>query len=354
MFMTECDLRFGLEINTNLKSNMAAACLSCSAEKASKSGKVLECSNKKCANFLHTECSVYRANELRFLEANPENIRWYCGGCVAGKGVETMAENEVVLCRLAALESMLKTCTDLIDMQGRRLQTQGEMMEKLLENVSFSNTETNCKQTNSLKRGKGRAEITENVVSNTSSTEQVEPPNTACELTQIRMTRSRKQASRGAEKQPALQPAEVSQTRRQRGNAADTTAITEDSDAKASIGDDGYKLVKYNRMKKTVIGRKTEDATLKAVDPRSWIFLSRLDPSTTEADVKGYVEGNGISVYECVKLDIRSNNIAAFKILVNRGQEGLLLSEDLWPVNTIVRYYRRPNFQAMARKSSGT
>lgn len=106
-----------------------------------------------------------------------------------------------------------------------------------------------------------------------------------------------------------------------------------------------FKTVTYRKPRKTVFGKKTDVGLLKAVEARSSVFVSRLDPATSETDVKQYLEDNGVSVAECTKLDIRSVNIAAFKLTVNRGQEDVLFSENMWPVNTIIRRYRKPNFQ---------
>lgn len=110
---------------------------------------------------------------------------------------------------------------------------------------------------------------------------------------------------------------------------------------------DGFKEVSYKiRRGNTIIGKRTDSNSLKAVEPKSWIFVSRLHPSTTANEIEQYARDNGISIFDCERLQIRSPDIAAFKFSVPKRLENKSLSEDSWPVNAIVRrYHRHSNFQ---------
>lgn len=116
------------------------------------------------------------------------------------------------------------------------------------------------------------------------------------------------------------------------------------------VGGDGFKEVTYKRKRQdTIVGKRTTDVgKLTAVEARSWIFLSRLHPSTTVEDVKEYAKNNGVTVLDCEQLEIRSHDISAFKMSVPKNLEAKVFSENTWPNNTIVRRYRRgANFQGV-------
>lgn len=110
---------------------------------------------------------------------------------------------------------------------------------------------------------------------------------------------------------------------------------------------DGFKQVTYRkRSTNTIIGKRTDGGNLAAVEAKSWIFISRLQPSTTVENVRDYARGCGIDIVDCERLVIRSQEVSAFKISVPRNLDSKVLSEDTWPINTIVRRYRRRlNFQ---------
>lgn len=134
-------------------------------------------------------------------------------------------------------------------------------------------------------------------------------------------------------------------------------SATEKVDSRGSSDDSGgFKLVTYKKRKSpTLFGKRVDCMSLKAVEARSSIFVSRLDPATSEDEVKLHLETNGVAVSECSRLAIRSKDIAAFRVLVKRGQENLVLSESMWPANTIIRRYRKPsNFSTTNPTDSGT
>lgn len=43
--------------------------------------KAIKCSNDKCNKSLHYTCSQFKMSELKFLESNKNNLKWFCDGC---------------------------------------------------------------------------------------------------------------------------------------------------------------------------------------------------------------------------------------------------------------------------------
>lgn len=130
--------------------------------------------------------------------------------------------------------------------------------------------------------------------------------------------------------------------------ASGSVEVSGESECSVSKSDDGFKKVSYAKGRtKTIVGNRTDACNLKAIEANSWIFVSRLHPSTTEEDIREYAKQNNIAISDCVKLEIRSQSISAFKIAVPRSLQQRVLSEETWPVNAIVRqyYHRTANFQ---------
>lgn len=79
---------------------------------------------------------------------------------------------------------------------------------------------------------------------------------------------------------------------------------------------------------------------LKGVEGRKWIFVSRLHPDTSEGEIVDYLKASSFSVSDCSRLEIKTRDYAAFKFAVPSSETEKVFNEDLWPVNTVVQYYR--------------
>lgn len=57
-------------------------CVKCEKSGDVAAEKVLKC-NGNCNKTLHYTCSSYNTSELKFLETNKHNVKWFCDGCSA-------------------------------------------------------------------------------------------------------------------------------------------------------------------------------------------------------------------------------------------------------------------------------
>ena len=79
---------------------------------------------------------------------------------------------------------------------------------------------------------------------------------------------------------------------------------------------------------------------MKSAERFYWLFLGRLDESTTSATVLEHLEENGImDVRECVQLNTRGRN-KFFKLTVNETIKNEVDKEELWPEGVIFQHFR--------------
>lgn len=139
-----------------------------------------------------------------------------------------------------------------------------------------------------------------------------------------------------------IQPApERSNQNRDVGNSNQTINIKND-------GEFIFPRNKRGQRQKTIIGQNETTTKLRAVEPLSWIFISRLEPETTVEDITSYLNDYDIKISKCMKLKTYSEEISAFKIAVTQSDEDLVFSSNIWPKKTIIRPYdpnRLRNFQ---------
>lgn len=104
-----------------------------------------------------------------------------------------------------------------------------------------------------------------------------------------------------------------------------------------------WKTVTHKRKKNhTTLGANTGELSIAAVESRRSIFVSRLSPDTTSEKLQQYLVGVNIKPLNIEKLDIRSKEIAAFKVVVQQSDEKRTIDGELWPKYTIIRPFRQP------------
>jgi hypothetical protein len=88
------------------------------------------------------------------------------------------------------------------------------------------------------------------------------------------------------------------------------------------------------------IGKGERTNKLKCTARLYWLFLGRLDESTTSAAVLVHLKENGIAdIRECVELNTRGRN-KCFKLAVNKTIKNEVDKEELWPKGVIFRPFR--------------
>ncbi|KAG5868107.1 hypothetical protein JTB14_034637 [Gonioctena quinquepunctata] len=55
-------------------------CVKCDEKIGDTADNTLKC-NGPCNKALHYTCSSYNTSELKFLESNKDNIKWFCDRC---------------------------------------------------------------------------------------------------------------------------------------------------------------------------------------------------------------------------------------------------------------------------------
>lgn len=300
-------------------------CLIC--EKSDEDSSLVNCDLCKAA--LCLECSGVKATEQRVLTLNKRVLSFYCVTCKAkieemalGEGTKDQLYMEVIEAKNVIIGDKLKIIDLLersIELMKPGLQSAGVDVNKGAERRQ-PNKPLNDNSAGMLVSGVGGQQAVK--VSEGTGTHPLE--------------REQRDAMRQVIDLGLTDQVLASSTEAQ-------SRVPHDKQPK-----DGFTVVKYrkNRKNRTSVGRSEGAEGLKAVEARSWIFVSRLCPTTSEDDVKQYLAKKDIPVSECGRLQIVSKQIAAFKVAVNKSDEDKVLSGDLWPVNAIVRPYNKHlNFQ---------
>lgn len=87
-----------------------------------------------------------------------------------------------------------------------------------------------------------------------------------------------------------------------------------------------------------VIGTNVKTA-LKSVGKQEWLFISRLQPSTTTTDVSNFLTSEGIQNVECTELKSKYNSYKSFKVGVCKNDFDRVLTSEFWPTNIFVRKF---------------
>jgi len=103
------------------------------------------------------------------------------------------------------------------------------------------------------------------------------------------------------------------------------------------------KVKEGNKIRvKPLFGSKTSNSnqsTLKVVDTKRWIFISRVQPGTSEDDVITYLENAGIVNSVCTKLKTSYDTYASFKVGVPESEFDKVFCAEFWPNGTLFRIF---------------
>ncbi|KAK9869268.1 hypothetical protein WA026_003021 [Henosepilachna vigintioctopunctata] len=130
------------------------------------------------------------------------------------------------------------------------------------------------------------------------------------------------------------------QQKRLRGN--NNTQTSADSDQKSN-------LIPTKRDKKTseftghIMGTRSVDVTTEfSASPRKiWIYVGRCKSSTTEDDIRRYLNSkisNSVEEFEVEKLNSKGRN-CSFKVDADMAVKELLYDPDFWPSGILVKRY---------------
>lgn len=300
------------------KSNMALvlqySCIKCINTIDKTSEKVILCGEWNCLNCMHHSCSSFKPTELKFLETNKNNIKWVCDVCLNKPQIAT-CDLSPVTTAINALSLKLDQCFDKLNTHNTKLDQHNLAIHKLEQQV-LVDSQTNSIQTRSATKNK----TTQDVVNSTHNKNS--PTNSGCT----------------SKKQDNYQDSDkkiegFSDALKKPPPALKTPVVIECDEPKPA---------KNHRQRVKTLRGTRDDATLKTMDNKKWVFVSQFSSETTEEQVTNYLKQNNINFTDCVKLDITNKTVAAFKIAALEKHIDSLFDINLWPRNTIIRPYRRP------------
>lgn len=316
---------------------MAASieCVKCKNTSINQSEKIIKC-NGKCNHYLHHTCSSFKPTELKIFETHSRNVKWYCDVCVSSKNDAPM---DVLCTKVEDLSTKLEEMLNIIKEQTIKIESQGKIIANL------QNKQTVRQQTI------GQEKETVNAQKPQQSIVQEKEPIDS----QRPITRSKTATLDGTiESVKSYVKVVNTQVKKNDTQKQQTcTSLVAPADRKTNLRDivimknslaEKPETNAKNTQKQTVRGNR-RNTSLIAAENRKWIFISQLIHTTSEDDIKEYLSENKIDIINCEKLQIKSENISAFKIGVNEKVYEKMFNPNLWPANVIVRPYRFRNFR---------
>lgn len=120
-------------------------------------------------------------------------------------------------------------------------------------------------------------------------------------------------------------------------------SIFEQNKDKKEIRPVANKKRKHNNN--TTLGNLTDNCEISAIESRRSLFVSRLKPTTTGEQLAKHLTNYKIKYTNIEKLNIKSEEIAAFKITVPVSEVDNINNSQAWPKYTIIRPFRRQALQ---------
>lgn len=321
-------------------SREVSLCIKCIKPHKNESEKILKCYGD-CNKFLHTQCSVFKPSELKFIEGNQESIKWVCSNCQN----KVNDVNTEMYSKIDKLEKTLHDCIKLIrqiEVQSTKIPSIEEKLNNVLgeqmELVNRPRTRSRAIEDKTVNKKDKKREI--NIVSMTPTKTEGIPSSSKQQKIINEPNQKHKQIDKQNKQGDHQNNNLLETTLNGKNNEQDTPYNTnEQPETNENTKISTWVNVK-KRSKKTIRGSNTEDdLKIGAVESRRWIFVSQLKPDITEGDLSEYLTNKDIAIKGCKKLKISTTDIAAFKVAVAEEDTDKVYDSKLWPKNAIVREY---------------
>jgi len=270
-----------------------------------------------CRKWLHFECAKFSSEDSVNFEAlakNLDSLKWYCSECNVNL--------TKVINKVGSVDDFLNlndTVSQLVQLV-KGVVNDNVTLNKKLDNLTSDKVSANINN----KRGQQAEVVIEQ-----------EDLNLANDITNVN---ARSSVAKKSVNCAGNSETEVTEERR-----SGTVSLSQSVQSASSNVNKKFSDVVKNgkKLPKPVIGCKptSESGSLKAVERRLWVFVSRLHPQTSKEDVEKYLTDNSVSDFQCEKLTARYNSYSSFKIGIPTELEGKVLSPDFWLAGTLVSHY---------------
>ena len=124
--------------------------------------------------------------------------------------------------------------------------------------------------------------------------------------------------------------------------------LNQDSDSSFRIPTQQLKQLQRKERRQAIIGKGNVTANLKGgPEPGHDIFVFRLDPSSTKADVESFLETENVEVWHIEQMSHESAKYKSFKVTIPTSKLQQLLNEEAWPEGIGVRRFCNAKKQAI-------
>lgn len=96
-------------------------------------------------------------------------------------------------------------------------------------------------------------------------------------------------------------------------------------------------LNNYHKPTSKIIGTSLKHLGISAAEKLKWLYIGNLSTSTTEEQLKSYINSCDIELKTCARLQTKNEFRASFKVAVNFNEADRLLDSEMWPQNTVIK-----------------
>lgn len=338
-------------------------CVKCSTKINTEkdANKLLKCSNNNCDLCMHFTCSDYKPSELKFLETNKPNIRWYCGLCVvdnmgSSKTSETSDTQVSDLClKFDKMEQIMGDLVHEIRAIRTCTETQGNSIFGLENTIKLLVDMVNKPQPAGLKtRSATEAQVEKPVRCDTGSRvtrsgRGIENPKPT---TSGGRSEERNKSTTPSQQQMAA-PVHADLLPRSVAIQGEETAKFSTVDRRKNIRSSDRGQIVHGKavVTRVPVGTGIGEATFAAVARRAYLYVGNANLCATEETVSQYLLGKFPGRTFIVEaLPTRQNaQSRAFKLTVDYSLLTDLLSPEVWPDGILVKKF----FRLRTRENTG-
>lgn len=290
-------------------------CVKCKTKLENQSDKIIKCYGT-CGGYIHYLCSSFKPSELKFVETH-KNMKWFCEQCTENKNGQLVSELSVKINELSKKISLLM---DIVQEQTKKIDNQATIINNLqlkqTQNVYEKEARPCTRSQKPTLDGNANLNSTENI--------KIHLQNKKTEKLSHNTPNKNIEQSKTQQQKDIVQKPEINkespQNKKMQTNVSKTNTSV------------------------TIRGNKN-NTSITAAENIKFVFISQLQKTTTEEDIKDYLSQNNINIKSCYKLRIKSEEIAAFKIVVSENIYEEMFNPNLWPMNVIIRPFKSMNFR---------
>lgn len=321
-------------------------CVICSKIADKVKDKILVCVGV-CKSVLHLSCSTYKPSEIKFLEANSVNIKWYCDACsTAKKQNEDTATIATLAAKMNEIGEQIKVMMTQVKQNNTNIINNTRNICNMEKTVSENRTSSRPKTRsvtitestrNESKSNSGNKMLSVTTEAVDDNEGRVENPTNKIPTKTIQMDRK-----------PESQKIKDKEGERPDDSAARNDNNTNTLNTEKEM-ESWTKVVAKKKRQRVITGTdRNVECGFTSAAVQLHLFVNKVNLETTEEHIKFFIKSKLPSIDTTVQQwKIQNQNHKAFKVSteLKPDVEKILLDSSFWPQYVKInkfRFFRAP------------